>query len=169
MCYCDWSVFNKIIIEIKSGVAQVTLNNVQGAMFDGWDTLLIGNRYNWSQWMQSLKAKMKDAEQAEVNYNILYFLIIVGSIIPIIIVTMKMILNNLNSVGMLTTILLTLPRQVSNIQYLSIVIKYLTELVGFKEKINNINNKYSEIFASTPASALYRTDAVQHGARPREL
>ena len=81
-------------------------------MFDGWDTLLIGNRYNWSQWMQSFKAKMKEAEQAEVNYNILNnfisFLIMAGSIIPIIFVTVKMILNNLNSVGMLTAILVTL-------------------------------------------------------------
>ncbi|MET3740638.1 hypothetical protein [Faecalicatena orotica] len=139
----------KKIIARKSDVAQVTQSSVQEAMFDGWDTLLIGNRYNWSQWMQSFKAKTKDAEQAEVNYNILNnflsFLIMAGSIIPIIIVTVKMILNNLNSVGMLTAILVTLPRQVSNIQYLSIVIEYLTELVGIKEKINNINDALKKV------------------------
>lgn len=135
-------LLTKKVIARKSTDAQLKQSNVQSTLFDGWDTLLIGNQYNWSKWRESFKEKKINAEKAGISYsvfnNFVSFLVMIGSIIPIIAVTFEIILKNTNNINMLTATLLILPRQVNNIQYLSIIIEYLTEMFGIKEKINNI-------------------------------
>lgn len=143
------AIYTKKKIAEKSSNAQVKQSEVQNALFTGWDTLLIGNDYNWSKWYDSFKRKIDNAQNAEIKLGIFNnctsLAIMMGSIIPIVVVIAEMIFNYSNNVGVLAATLLTLPRQVNTIQYLSIIIEYLTELIGIKERINNINISSSNV------------------------
>lgn len=133
----------------KSAGAQEAQSAVQNRLFDGWDTLLIGNRYNWSRWKEVFGRTVDKAEKTETQYrfsnNILSLLIMVGSIFPMILVVLWTLADSAGNVGRMTSVIVTLPRQVSNIQYLSVIVEYVTELVGIREKVRNIDHAASAV------------------------
>ena len=53
----------------KSAGAQEAQSAVQNRLFDGWDTLLIGNRYNWSRWKEVFGRTVAKAEKTESDYG----------------------------------------------------------------------------------------------------
>lgn len=89
------------------------------------------------------------AEKTETQYcfsnNVLSLLIMVGSIFPVILVVLWTLADSAGNVGRMTSVIVTLPRQVSNIQYLSVIVEYVTELVGIREKVRNIDHAASAV------------------------
>lgn len=141
--------FSGKTIAHKSAVSQEKQGRVQSIMFPGWDTILVGNKYNWWLWKKEFNKSVEGARNAEIGFrlasNLLSLGIIAVSIIPITIVIMRILFSEPHDAGFLTAIVVTLPRHVNNIQHLSLVIEDLAAFLGIREKVRMLVKASSKI------------------------
>ena len=128
-------------IRYKSIDAQERQSSIQAALFSGWDTMLTGNAYNWREWKRSFEIKMKEGECSEKGYysfrSFVSFILMAAGMLPVVLVAARMLLSDVYDGIMLATAV-SLPRHVSNIQYMNFLVEDFTAFAGLIAKLSNI-------------------------------
>lgn len=112
------------------------------SLISGWDTILIGNKYNKNIWNTSFHDRVSYATKKNTQLN--YFsgmtslATIVVSLIPLLGVILWTLFQNMGDKASLMALAVTLPRQVNIIQYMGILIDYAVQAFGVLSKIRNI-------------------------------
>ena len=133
-------LFRKRIMN-RSRNAQESQNFIQAALFSGWDTMLTGNAYNWREWKRSFEIKMKEGECSEKGYysfrSFVSFILMAAGILPVVLVAARMLLSD-GYDGIMLATAVSLPRHVSNIQYMNFLVEDFTAFAGLIAKLSNI-------------------------------
>ena len=128
-------------IRYKSIDAQERQSSIQAAFFSGWDTMLTGNAYNWREWKRSFEIKMKEGECSEKGYysfrSFVSFILMAAGMLPVVLVAARMLLSD-GYDGIMLATAVSLPRHVSNIQYMNFLVEDFTALAGLTAKLRNI-------------------------------
>lgn len=128
-------------IRYKSIDAQERQSSIQAALFSGWDTMLTGNAYNWREWKRSFEIKMKEGECSEKGYysfrSFVSFILMAAGMLPVVLVAARMLLSD-GYDGIMLAAAVSLPRHVSNIQYMNFLVEDFTAFAGLIPKLRNI-------------------------------
>ena len=128
-------------IRYKSIDAQERQSSIQAALFSGWDTMLTGNAYNWREWKRSFEIKMKEGECSEKGYysfrSFVSFILMAAGMLPVVLVAARMLLSD-GYDGIMLATAVSLPRHVSNIQYMNFLVEDFTAFAGLIAKLSNI-------------------------------
>ena len=128
-------------IRYKSIDAQERQSSIQAALFSGWDTMLTGNAYNWREWKRSFEIKMKEGESSEKGYysfrSFVSFILMAAGMLPVVLVAARMLLSD-GYDGIMLATAVSLPRHVSNIQYMNFLVEDFTAFAGLIAKLSNI-------------------------------
>ena len=128
-------------IRYKSIDAQERQSSIQAALFSGWDTMLTGNAYNWREWKRSFEIKMKEGESSEKGYysfrSFVSFILMAAGMLPVVLVAARMLLSD-GYDGIMLAAAVSLPRHVSNIQYMNFLVEDFTAFAGLIAKLSNI-------------------------------
>ena len=128
-------------IRNKSRETQEMQSAIQAALFSGWDTMLTGNAYNWRAWKRSFEIKMKEGECSEKGYysfrSFVSFILMIAGMLPVILVAARMLLSD-GYGGIMLATAVSLPRHVSNIQYMNFLVEDFTAFAGLTAKLSNI-------------------------------
>ena len=128
-------------IRNRSRDTQERQSAIQSALFSGWDTMLMGNAYNWREWKRSFETRMKGGENSEKGYyslrSFVSFVLMVAGMLPVVLVAARMLLCDEYGGIMLATAV-SLPRHVSNIQYMNFLVEDFTAFAGLTAKLRNI-------------------------------
>jgi ABC-type bacteriocin/lantibiotic exporter with double-glycine peptidase domain len=111
----------------------------------GWDTILVGNKYNLNGWLGSF-VKNKDDAASKRNHMGLYsdaasLLIMLISSVPVIIAMVSVIFESGIDKVKLSILVVTLPRQLITLQYFSVLVEYLLRYSSIKARIHQIDDK----------------------------
>lgn len=129
-------------IEKYSTLDQKKRAGMMQQLNNSWDSMLIGNLYNFNIW--ELRFKKTIAESKKTNLKTVKWVESVSSIsmvlslIPILGMALYYIDINKKNTVVLATIIATFPRQIQLIQYLSDIVYYATQWSGKKSKINGL-------------------------------
>lgn len=128
-------------IRNKSRETQERQSFIQAALFSGWDTMLTGNAYNWREWKRSFEIKMKEGECSEKGYysfrSFVSFILMAAGMLPVVLVVARMLLSD-GYGGIMLATAVSLPRHVSNIQYMNFLVEDFTVFAGLTAKLRNI-------------------------------
>ena len=128
-------------IRYRSMDAQERQSFIQAALFSGWDTMLTGNAYNWRAWKRAFEIKMKEGECSEKEYysfnSCVSFVLMAVSMLPVVFAAGRILLSN-GSGGIMLATAVSLPRHVSNIQYMNFLVEDFTAFAGLTAKLRNI-------------------------------
>lgn len=128
-------------IRYKSIDAQERQNSIQAALFSGWDTMLTGNAYNWGAWKSAFEIKMQEGESSEKRYysfnSCVSFVLMAVSMLPVVLVAARMLLSD-GYDGIVLATAVSLPRHVSNIQYMNFLVEDFMAFAGLIAKLSNI-------------------------------
>lgn len=128
-------------IRYKSIDAQERQSSIQAALFSGWDTMLTGNAYNWREWKRSFETRMKGGENSEKGYyslrSFVSFVLMVAGMLPVVLVAARMLLSD-GYDGIMLATAVSLPRHVSNIQYMNFLVEDFTAFAWLTAKLSNI-------------------------------
>lgn len=134
---CSRKKVKKYNIDVQN--SQAAMN---GTLSSGWSSILIGNKYNWCKWQKNFYTKLIAAQKYSVKsakltgeISVISMLL---SVLPIVVVIIFILSTNRNNMVILTTLIVTLPRQVNILQNMSILIEYGMLLTGIMASLNNI-------------------------------
>lgn len=165
-------IFNIFILKNKINKINIHSQKSHAEMNDtlvsGWDTILVGNVYNILKWSDNFLNKSRKSEKYNVKLSVFSDLTsmfsMLLSLIPIMTTSALIFLSNKNTL-ILSALVVTLPRQVNTIQYISILISSAVKVTGIKAKIADIEKSsilplnyesyigtisWGEIYAYTP-------------------
>lgn len=133
-------LFRKRIMN-RSWDVQKRQSFIQAALFSGWDTMLTGNAYNWGAWKSAFEIKMQEGESSEKRYysfnSCVSFVLMAVSMLPVVLVIGRILLSS-GSGGIVLAAAVSLPRHVSNIQYMNFLVEDFTAFAGLSAKLRNI-------------------------------
>lgn len=131
-------LFSRKKAENKSLLAQSSHVNMTTVLFYGWDTILSGNHYNHNLWARTLEQSLTSTVTQGIS-KLRYLSAVSGfamlcSSIPVFLVFFYTMLFRGN-IGTNAALVVTLPRQINTIQYLSIFISSIMGWSGIYGKI----------------------------------
>lgn len=125
-----------------SAQAQHRQAHMQEALLSGWDTILTGNRCNFRAWRHSFverAAAAQNGQQRAVTFTCTVNLLAMAlSVLPVAGVILHFYFANQQNPTALTMLAVTLPRQVSIVQYLSVLIEYAMTMTGLLARLRQL-------------------------------
>ena len=125
-------IISKSKLQKYSDKAQRSRNEMMQTLSSGWDTILIGNKWNISVWRkyfaQKSDASCKNQRRLTLEIDIASTVTLIISAFPILIVLFMTFNNAIGNMQLLAVLVATTPRQVTTIQYLSDVINMFVNL-----------------------------------------
>jgi len=142
----------------KSDNLQKSRNEMMQTLSYGWDTILLGNKWNNSLWNNIFKRKCDEADKNQrkltLEIDVMAIVTLIASAFPILFILFISFINAGSDIQKLAMLVATTPRQIITIQNLSDIIslfvnlndkvyrtKQLSANLLFDEDLLNSNNK----------------------------
>ena len=135
-------MYSRKITEVLSTMAQGAHVNMNTILIYGWETILSDNYYNIKLWGNDIKDSIQKAIHSGIRklkyMNGISVLAMIVSSSPIFLLLIQALYRS-KSTEATAVLIVTLPRQINTIQYLSILISYVMNWNGVYAKIKGLN------------------------------
>jgi len=125
-------LLSKSRLQKKSDAMQKSRSEMMQSLGSGWDTILIGNKWNMSLWRDKFVSRWGIADKAQrkltLEIDAMSLITLVVSALPILAVLFMSFMRAQGDAAMLAMLVATAPRQVLTIQYLSDIIGLFVKL-----------------------------------------
>jgi len=125
-------LISKARLQRKSDSMQKSRNDMMQILNQGWDTVLIGNKWNMKHWKRRFFERSKSADDNQrslaLEIDLMSLITLIVSAIPILIVLFMSFMRASGNIQMLALLIATAPRQVITIQYLSDIVGLFVNL-----------------------------------------
>lgn len=148
-------LFLKRIVEKQSDAAQTGKNRLMQLLGAGWDTILIGNKYNLSIWKRTFSKKCDDSSKAkrklDLTLDLSAFVMVIICAAPVIVVIALTYIRAAGNISMLTLLIATTSKQLGTVQYLSDAI---SQFVNLSDKIRRTRQLSAYLSLDVQAASL---------------
>ena len=140
-------VFFSLLVTSKwvkktSSVAQKQRANMLQSVLPGWDSVLIGNKWNKDLWENNLKMSLNRARKGAIKTTGIVEgvtdISMILSLAPVLGVLLWIMYKNTGNTELLTVIIATLPRQITTIQHLGDVVLYAVQFNSLNARMQGL-------------------------------
>jgi hypothetical protein len=129
-------------VAMDAAVMQKTRSEAYGTLTESWDSITLGNRYNFELWRNCFGKKIRGYKEkmsgAVFNLEMLTSLALWAAILPVAAFMADSMWNPATGLAVKTMILATFPRQIQVIQYIAEIVNSLLRLSAIKERYGNL-------------------------------
>ena len=122
--------------------AQGRQSEMQQSLTLGWENILTGNIWNRSDWLSNFNRKLKITKKTGLssllNVELVSDASMLLSLVPVFAILCGYFWTNFDDYVKLAILVVTLPRQIQIVQYLSDVVQYASRFIAVRAKIDGL-------------------------------